>query len=396
VTISFKNLGKIHVTDDMVRNALRFAADSLGDEVPVDAGGNSLFAGDLIDRFRLQLDVKADAALRQKRPGWKLDPSIRADMEEYHADEGLPVGAPAFARDYDYIHREILGEIRPQLTSFKFFPTTSTVPLGFRTHKVRRSVTTGVAKWHEKADAFSVVDAGVVEEEFHTGFATIAIQRNFFEDLTNGAAGINLYREEADAAIRALDEFADNVAWYGEEDLGIWGALNYPNSARMVTNLRYGGATNPKTFIDAINMYLSIPYIRSGEVYVADRMAVPPALSRYFKTTMVDSSGGWGTLGKWLIEGQEEGGISRIEVANKLSAKELAKHPEINAPAGYDAIMIWRSDPRAVRHEMPARPTFLPIFRTNPLDTLHAAFISTGGIIMRDLGAFLLIFVRRG
>lgn len=399
MTYSVQNLGSLEISDTMLRNALARAAMVTRSAGRADASGKVSYEAGMIDRYRQRWDALALAELQEQSGGrWQPDSELRADAMRYHeehrTDAPLQPGAAGFLRDFDFIHREILEEARPALNAGLLFPLDTSVPLGAATHTARRGVVAGRARWHNRGNAFPLAKAGFIEETFQTGYVVCACEQSFFEGLRIGYAGMQTYRMEADGAIRAIEEFLNQVAFYGDKAKGIYGALTYPDLAKMVIATQFGGSTVGRDVAVALNLIANTPMVSSRGVFRPNRIVTSEAVRAYLATTPLDTSGGTTTILQYFLSGQGPNGIRDIEVAHELSASEMTAG-NVGNPSNHHGIFAFRGeDRRSLAHVLPQRPTFLPVWRSSPIDTIQVAFAQTGGITMNDVGNNLLAFVR--
>lgn len=398
--MTIHNLGNIEITEQQVRSSLIRMAMMAQVQPRGDASGAPAFPSGMIDRARQRWDALALEAARDLiGQNWRPDDELRADAlrayEIGRIDAALSPGPAGFLRDFDYVHREILAEERPRLNAGRLFPMDTSVPLGAPTHTWKRSVVTGKAKWHSKGEAFPLSKAGYLEELFRTGFIVCAIEQNFFEGLQIGFAGMQTYRIEAEGAIRAIEEFLNEVAFYGSPARQIYGVLTYPHLAKRVISTTFGSPSTGVQVAAAFNSLLNTPTVNSSGTFMPNRCVTSEAVKAYISTTPLDASGGTVTIEEFILKGQSEStGIREIEVAHELSADEMTAH-NVGNPAGYDGILAFRGeDRRSVAHVLPQEPTFLPIWNSSPIDTLHVAFASSGGMVMHNVGNNILGFVR--
>lgn len=397
--MTVNNLGNIEITDAQIRSALLNASMFANSPTRADAAGNAVFVDGMLDQWRGCWDSMALETLQTRTEGrWAPDAEMRADAQEYYErayEEGridaLPTGSAGFLRDFDYIHREILEEARPQLNAGSLFGTSTEVPLGAATHTVRRARSAGKARWHQKGESFPLAKASYLEETFRTGFVVCAVEQSFFEGLQVGFAGLQTYRIEADAAIRAIEEFVNDVAFYGDPNRQIYGVLTYPHMPKFVLPDWQG--LSGEAIAAQLFRIVDTPMISSAGIFKPNRLVVPEAVDRFLSTTMLNATAGTTTIKQFFLAGQNpDSGITRIEVAHELSATEMTAKG-VGNPANYHGILAFRDDRRSLAHVMPQIPTFLPIWRSSPIDTLHVAFASTGGVTMHD-GNNILGFIR--
>jgi hypothetical protein len=392
------NIGNVEISEKQIRSALLEASLRLQTHGRADGSPHPVYEAGLIDRWRSRWDSLALGDLQTRSDGrWKPDAEMRADAmraySEGRVDAALAPGPAGFLRDFDYIHREILEEVRPQLNSGLLFPMDTSVPLGASTHTARRATVAGRARWHNQGTTFPIAKAGYQEETFGTGFVVCAVEQSFFEGLHIGFAGLQTYRIEADGAIRAIEEFLNNVAFYGDKARNIYGALTYPDLAKYIVPTRFGAGSTGLQVATALNLIANTPMVTSRGTFRPNRIVTSEAVRAYLGTTPLDTAGGTTTILRYFLEGQGPNGIRDIEVAHELSAAEMTAN-NVGNPAGYHGIFAYRDDRRSIAHVMPQRPTFLPIWRSSPIDTIHVAFAQTGGVTMHDVGNNLLAFVR--
>ena len=79
-------------------------------------------------------------------------------------------------------------------------------------------------------------------------------------------------------AIRALEEFLNDIAFYGDPNRQIYGALTYPDLAKMVISTRFNVPTNTGTAIALAlnNLVQTIEYVTvvGGELLPDDELTV--------------------------------------------------------------------------------------------------------------------------
>lgn len=399
MTMTVHNLGNTEVSPAMIGSALARASMYTGSKQDSDESGHPVWPSTrMIEDYRGRLDGMALGQIREIRGAqWQPDNAIRLDAERYaeeRADAAFTPGSPGFLRDFDYVHREILEEKRPPLNAGRMFALDTSVPLGAPTHSVRRAVVTGKAKWHNKGTAFPIAKAGYLEEQFRAGYVVCAVEQSFFEGLQLGFAGLQTYQLEARGALRAIEEFLNDVAVYGDVGRQIYGALSYPSLAKMVISTRFSTASTGSAIAAALAAAVNTPMVTSNGVFMPNRLAVAPQVKAFVATTAMDTAGGIATIEEFFLKGQDETtGIQRIESIGELSAAELTAR-SIGNPAGYHGIFAWNDDKGSVSHVLPQRPTFLPVWQSSPIDTMHVAFASTGGVVMPDVGNQILMFVQ--
>lgn len=400
MVMNVHNLGNVEISPNQIRSALARVAMTIGLDPRTDGigGGAPIIPAGAIERYRQRLDGMALQAIRDMRgSSWEPAPEIRLDAQRAFEEgrvDALTPGPAGFLRDFDYIHRELLEERRPQLNAGMLFPADTSVPLGAPTHTVRRAVTTGRARWHNKGEGFPLIKAGYIEEQFRTGFAVCAVEQSFFEGLQLGFAGLQTYRIEATGAIRAIEEFLNEVAFYGDPARQIYGALTYPHLAKMVLPVQFGGVSTGAQIAAQLHALVDAPMIQSSGVFRPNRLVTSEAVHQFLATTPLNTAGGDVTIKEFFLKGQSQtSGIRDIEIAHELSAAEMTAHG-VGNPAGRHGIFAYRDDKLSVSHVLPQRPTFLPIWQSSPIDTLHVAFASTGGTTMHDVGNNVLGFVQ--
>jgi hypothetical protein len=179
----------------------------------------------------LRLDGRSFDQYRARR-----DAATVRQLAVEHAGrrDALTGQAGAFPRDLEHIYAEVLGEERRPLNAAKLFRVDGRVPLGARTHTVRRRLGQGDVQVYRGGVEIPVVRGSSVEEQFRVIHLVTSVQTDYFELLSDSFAGRNAFADDSRDAVRFLEERANLITFEGDGPSKVWGVLNYPHLAKAV------------------------------------------------------------------------------------------------------------------------------------------------------------------
>jgi len=384
-----QNVGQIYVDPSRVESALTRAilwagAERQDHRGPIRSGGE-------IDAFARHVDGLALSELGQRK--WQPPPQL---LDDARRADALPAGAGSAPRDLEYVRAVALEEQLPALNAERLFAADTEVPLGATSHVMQRWVTSGEAQIHRGGNAIPVASAGKVEERFGVVYVVSGVQTNFFQQLSVNYANLRTFQAESAAAMRAVKERINRLDWGGDVATQIYGVLNYPHLAKSVIPTLFDGSATGVAVVAALANLVGTPRVVSKQVFFPNRLVVSETVHQYLHETQF-ASGTDTTIAEFFLKGQagKPNGIKVIEAAHELEADsdEMVK---AGAPTGLHGVLAYRDDLGATRRVVIQEPTWLPLYQSGPLDTLHVIFAAVGGIVMPDVGANVLGFVNAG
>ena len=333
------------------------------------------------DRYRTDEAFRFEAD-RARADALKGGGALVHVVEELRGDEASALRGDAatgglfLARELEHIYARVVQEKRKELSSFRLFPTDTSVPPGAAQHTVRREILSGDARVFRGASE-DVPTGGVkrVEESFPVRHLVAAVEQDIFSTQAGSFAGFNELESKTRGSIRAIDELHNLLNWHGSEEDGLYGVLTYPWLDKVVVSQSVTSAPNAATF-DAILAALKgvLRHVETNHPGVVGgsmrhRVATSPRMVNRLSDIYRDGSDQ--TLARRLMDSV---GIEQIQKAHELQG--------ING-ATVDGWLVYSDGPDGVQMVQPQGLTSLPMERRGWLDRMYM-YKSTGGVMIRD------------
>lgn len=300
-------------------------------------------------------------------------------------DAGLVGAAGGFPRDFEHIYTEILEEARPPLSSVRAWQQDRRVPLGAKTHTVRRRLGQGEAKIYRGGSAFPVVGGSFVEEQFNVIYIVSAVETNHFELLSDSFEGRNQFAADTRMAVRAIDELTNKIFFDGDASTKIHGFLNYPEIVKSVSTETFSqaGMTSADAIVADLNAFVNFAHEQSGGTFQPNRLAVPLGIRNFLFQTRFGTATDI-TIGQFFLDGQDDAtGIRSIDGYRELEGK---------GPGGIDAMIAYQDDLNSTAAVVLQPPTALPMHAISAIQNQTVYVSAIGGMVMRDVGNNAILF----
>jgi len=325
--------------------------------------------------FDRELERSPDLARKIAESG-----GIRVD--DQRADAFSTAGGAVLARDLDYIHRKVLEEKAKPLNAFRMFRTGAGIPLGARTHTVRRFLDNGEAGWYRgSSDQNKQAGYAQKEQTFPVRYVVTSVRTSVFQMMSARMAGINELERKMRSARRAMDQFLNDKLWNGDTAQDYYGVLTYPWLAKKVEAVAFDGSASNANVLAALNSASNYAQEQSGGVFGPNRMVTSIRVRNYLMQTEYSTASDK-SIGQKFLDYHPE--ISRIETAYEMKG--------IGSSAAVDGILFYNDDADSVVHETMGGLNVLPQ-QSFGYDNVTHLWMATGGIVMRDAGNNLLLLV---
>jgi hypothetical protein len=187
--------------------------------------------------------------------------------------------------------------------------------------------------------------------------------------------GWNLTAERASAAVRAYEEFMNQVALAGDTDKGFEGLISSSVISAGSSSKTWATATADEILAD-INGLLTSVYVASNTVEIANTLLLPVeqytllATMRVPDTTM--------TVMQWIM-------ANNAYTANTGAPLTIRALRQLNGAGdgGDDRAMAYNRSPDVLRMHVPMRHRFLPVWQTGPITFDVPGIFRTGGVEFR-------------
>lgn len=314
--------------------------------------------------------------------------SAAASVAEFNALAGSRLDADglgiAFANDLAHVYSEVLREERPVNTA-RSFPLDTSVPAAAQEHIVRRLSSTGSAGFHRAGNENEHdVSHKQVEQRFPVRTIKTGFSWDMFDEQAASFANFQLVRESARTAREAIDDFLNGVIWNGSEEDGVYGILTYPWLPKKVSTLAFTGVpADSRTHLAELNAWTNYaPFASKGRMSPT-HVRMTPRFKAYLSETIMGTS-------------------SQIAGGSLLQAY-LNAHPEITIETswelenaggdGVDGVFFYRKERNSICVVIPQDVTNMPIERKG-FTSSQTMYMRYGGVVMRNVGHNLLVFVQ--
>lgn len=312
-----------------------------------------------------------------------IEESIRRNQVRTDA---APAGAAgSMARQLEYVYREVLTEPQAPTNLLSQFQVDNTVPVGARTHTVRRYLTEGEAKvWRGTDGDVPVVDYSQDEESFPVRFIVTSYKTNMFEAQSASYANIPAERLKMMAARQVIEQRMNRLGWYGSAPHGLYGITNYPFQAIAVLATAFDGTASPTDVLAALNTIANYAEQQSSTTFRSNRMCVSTRVHNFLFQTRLGSVSDI-TIGDFFLKSQQ-GRISAIDSCWELQG---------TGPGSTDGILAYEDSALGVSVVIPQGITWLPL-QVAGFSSIRYVYASFGGIVERNCGSNYLAWVDAG
>jgi hypothetical protein len=328
---------------------------------------------------RVRLDAAGFDRYRQRRDAV----TVRRLLGDRR--DALTGQAGAFPRDLEFVYAEVLNEARRPLNAMRMFRIDTRVPLGARTHTVRRRLGVGDSQIYRGGLEIPVVRGSYVEEQFRVIHLVTSVLTDYFELLSDSFAGRSQFADDTRTAIRVLEERMNQIAFSGDGPSKVWGVLNYPHLAKTASAFAFTAANvaaDPDGARAELNRLANYAIEASGGAFRPNRVATSIEVRNILTQTQNSTASDRSVAAIWL-DGQEV--IRQIEGAHELRGI---------GPAGEDGILFYDDQINSTAIVVVQPPTPLPAHAINALQNQTIYVATIGGAVMREVGNNLLAYVR--
>ena len=322
---------------------------------------------DAIDRYRAQMHAER----------------FTERNDAANATQGLH-----FARDLEHVYAEVLLEPRPVQNAMRLFPIDTTVPRGAKFHTIRRTYGDGEAKvYRGRGERIPRVGISAKEETFNVRHYVTSWICDIFEIASSGFANVDKQAELLRVARDIMDDFLNWQTWYGDDENGLPGVLNYPWIRKKVVATPFVEGSDPNDVIRELHRLVDFPYLSQRQSFKPTVIVFSPRVHSYLKQTRIGPDTDKTILAQFMDTNAH---IERVEEAHEL--QNDPDDPIPGVPPGQDVILAYRPDRLGISNVIPQPFTTLPMQEMG-FELTTYAYMSHGGVIMREVGNNIIGFV---
>lgn len=273
--------------------------------------------------------------------------------------DGLTPGAAGFfQRELEAILPEVLEAKTPPRNAFSAFPMGTSVPVGALRYTQRMQEYIGEAKIiADYAADIPMADVGREEETFPVHMMALGYQYNQREIEAAAFANQPLERDRGIAVRLGIEQLHNRIAFFGQADVGLYGALNYPTTPRTALTYAIDATSTVAQILGQLGaMHNSVLSVTKGLV-TPSVWALPPLPYAYLETTLLGTASDT-TLAEFIM---------------KVYKVQLVMWHELEGAdaSGADLIYMHRPDARSGRYEVPGGR----VFQQDPADKVAGKYV---------------------
>lgn len=309
----------------------------------------------------------------------------RGDAADHRIDGFSPSAGFHMARQLEFIYADVLREQFPVQNAFAMFPVDTTVDPGARFHTVRRIYQDGeAAVFRGGTNGVPRVGVSQREQQFPVRHFVTSFAYSLWEALSSAFANTALVSELLRVARDVLMEFANNKYWYGDSTNGLYGVLDYPWLDKKLVATLFDGSANPDDVLAEMNALANFPIENSHSTFRPNTLCVSPRVRNYLMNTPRSATTDT-TIGEYWLR------------TNSLGIKEILEAWELQGvgPGGTDGVLFYRNDRLGISLVMPQPFSTLPL-QAMGFEDVTFCWMSSGGVVMRDVGNNILGWVDAG
>lgn len=287
-----------------------------------------------------------------------------------------------FARELEHVYTRILEEKKPSLNALALFPVDRSVPVGARSHTVRRESVEGEAHIYRggSGDDVPTVSVSRIEEEFPVRHIVTGFWMNLFDEQASKFANSNLFASKMRGSRKVLERKANTLSFDGHAASNLYGVFNYPWLAKLLSALTYNGTATAAQYLEDLSSAANRAAEASKDVFSPNVLVTTARIKNMLSRKNMGNGTDTSVL-EYFLKNQNY--VTRVVVANELMAI---------GPNGEDGLLFYRDEGDSVSNVVIGAPiNFLPAERKG-FAQRWIAWATTGGTIMRDVGHNLLMF----
>lgn len=292
------------------------------------------------------------------------------------------------SRELEHRYAEVLREPRPLQNALRLFGIDTSVERGAKFHTIQRVYGDGeVAVYRGRGGNIPRVGISKKEETFEVRHYVTSWICDIFEiaasDFANTAKQTELLRIARDI----MDDFLNWQTWYGDDENGLPGVLNYPWIRKKIIAVPFNETSDPDDILRELHRFVNFPSDSQRQAFKPNVLVLSPRVLNYLSQTPRSDTSDTTILEHFMKTTKT---IDRVEEAHELQNDPQELIPGV--PPGLDAMVAYRNDRLGIQNVIPQPFTTLPMQEMG-FELTTFAYMSHGGVIMRDVGNNIIGYV---
>lgn len=283
--------------------------------------------------------------------------------------------------DLTSITNEVLSQPLPELTGLRLFASDPTLcKPGAAFYRQRRRFLTGTAAVHGGGAAVPLANSGrTLSGPRSTKYLVVGAQINYFDKLASNFQGLDTWRDDLDAANRALAESHNRLTWNGSSEHDIWGILNFPYCDVAVSSTPISSSSTADQIIAAVSQLAYRSMVASRGVFAPNAAVMSLSIWSYVNRTFYASANATNATVLDMIK----------KACPHITKWDFAQELDDAGPSSADGLFFYRDDKQGPVIVTPIETTMLPVQTMGFTDTAYL-FKQIGGIWEREPAAQLI------
>lgn len=285
-----------------------------------------------------------------------------------------------------YIESQVVETRYPDIQYPFLIPVDTSAPPWSKSVTYYSVNRTGKANWfHHMAKDIHVADVDRAKNETPIEMADIGYRYSLEEISQAIQLGIPLTSERAASAVRASEEFIDNVALRGNAEKSFSGLLDYPgitivHAANGTSGHTTWDTKTPDEIITDVNNMLTGQYVATLTVEMADTLLLPVGALTIAATKRIDNT--MQSVLDYILQKN----VYTLTTGQPLTVRGVRGLENVGTN-GSGRMVAYRRDPQVLKLHMPMPHQFRPPWQTMPLVWDIPGIFRLGGLEIRRPGA---------
>lgn len=186
--------------------------------------------------------------------------------------------------------QQVALEPLPDLNAPLVFPPYTDIPRGAAFFTVATGAHVGEAGVWQRGGSLPRVSMVYNEARYPIHTLVSSWDKSFLDDLQAEMSELNTDADKIRACSRAVQEKANDLFWYGSNDLGTYGFLNFPGTLSFHPAINFNSAAAPADVLATLNEAVTQIDTGSKGTLAPNAMVMSRRLHRYLSTTLMGAA----------------------------------------------------------------------------------------------------------
>ena len=301
-------------------------------------------------------------------------------FQNFMTDAGKAAQLAFATKAAAHVETELNKALYPEIQYPRLIPVDTSAPDFARSVEYKSADQFGKAEWmNGNSDDIPLAGTELEQHESKIYMAGIGYGWGFEEMGQAMMEGINLNRDDAEAARQAYEEKVDEVALRGDASKGFVGLINAPTVPKaLAVNGSWNDVTTTKAdeIIADINHSLLGIGVETGFASAANTLLVSPEKMERLGSVRIDGTD------KTAYEYIMRNNTYTMSTGQPLTMRTV-RGLETAGVGGTSRMVAYRNDRSVLKLHIPMPHRFLPVYQTGALNMVVPGVFRLGGLEFR-------------